>query len=585
MPTFTPAFMDELKLRADIVAVVSDHVQLRKVGQSHKGLCPFHKEKSPSFTVRADPAVFHCFGCGAGGDVIEFVKMKEGLSFQDAVVSIARRFGVAIPESQEATPEDRLRRDLEPVMEAAAQFYEALLWSDEGRVAREYLERRGFAPKTLERIRAGAAKDAWDGLIAAQRGRFKDALLESAGLIIRGQRGFYDRFRNRAIFPILSDSGKVVAFGARALDPKDEPKYLNSPETPLYQKSRTLYGLFWAKDSIRKAGRSVVMEGYLDVARAISAGVENAVAPCGTALTNSQARLLKRLAPATTLCFDGDEAGAKATKRGIEILLEERIEAKVARLEAGHDPDSFVRDFGAEAFGARIENAEPAIEWLAKQTASEVKLDEPSGKAAYMNALLPALSRIESDVERVAWIPRIARIGGIDAHAAADELRRAMGSQQRVRAEAIAPAAPKVEKRAEPTKSERFLISLAIQNAPEARDALLELKELDFAHLRTHGVLQRLLDVVESGADVSLAALLDALADDDDRRLLREIAVQNVDVEPLTARECVVTLRRLGLERRLAEIQRALKADPSHEEVETLLGEKVRVAQALAALA
>jgi len=339
MTTFTPSFMDELKNRADIVGVVSEHVVLRKMGRSHKGLCPFHKERTPSFTVRADPPVFHCFGCGAGGDVVEFVKLKEGLSFKDAVESLARRFGVEIPDTREESPEDRMRGQIEPVLEAAAKLYEQWFWADAGRKAREYLSGRKFSKKTLEFIRAGAARDAWEDMLHALKVQFREDLIEMAGLAIRGQRGtLYDRFRNRAIFPILSDRGRVVAFGARALDPADEPKYLNSPEGPAYQKSRTLYGLSWAKEEIRKAGRAIVMEGYLDVARSIEAGVASAVAPCGTALTSQQARLLKRLAPRAVLCFDGDEAGVKATKRSIEIFLEEKMDVRVLALDGGHDP-------------------------------------------------------------------------------------------------------------------------------------------------------------------------------------------------------------------------------------------------------
>ncbi len=476
MTNFSPSFLDELKSRADIVSVVSEHVALRKMGRSHKGLCPFHKEKTPSFTVRSDPPVFHCFGCGAGGDVVEFVKLKEGLSFKDAIESLARRFGVPIPDSREESPEDRLRVEIEPVLEAAARQYEQFLWADAGRRAREYLLGRKFSTRTLEFIRAGAARDAWEDLVRALKIQFREELIEMAGLAVRGQRGLYDRFRNRAIFPILSDRGRVVAFGARALDPADEPKYLNSPEGPAYQKSRTLYGLSWAKEDIRKTGRAIVMEGYLDVARSIEAGVASAVAPCGTALTSQQARLLKRLAPRAVLCFDGDEAGVKATKRSIEIFQDEKMDVRVVALETGHDPDTFIREHGREPFLARIEAAEPAIEWLARLAARENDIESPGGKAAYMNALLPALGRIESGVERAAWIPRIARIGKIDPIAATEELARSLGSRQAVRPQAFSPAvratltAPKQEL----TRSEVWLVALALKNLSEVGEAFAE---------------------------------------------------------------------------------------------------------------
>jgi DNA primase len=586
MTNFSPSFLDELKSRADIISVVSEHVVLRKMGRSHKGLCPFHKEKTPSFTVRADPPVFHCFGCGAGGDVVEFVKLKEGLSFKDAIESLARRFGVPIPDSREESPEDRLRAEIEPVLEAAARQYEQFLWADAGRRAREYLLGRKFSNKTLEFIRAGAARDAWEDLVRALKVQFREELIEMAGLAIRGQRGLYDRFRNRAIFPILSERGRVVAFGARALDPADEPKYLNSPEGPAYQKSRTLYGLSWAKEEIRKTGRAIVMEGYLDVARAIEAGLLSAVAPCGTALTAPQAKLLKRLAPRAVLCFDGDEAGVKATRRSIEIFLDEKMDVRVVALETGHDPDTFIRERGRESFLARIEAAEPAIEWLAKLAARENEIETPAGKAAYMNSLLPALGRIESGVERAAWIPRIAQIGRIDPIAASEELARSLGSRQAVRPQAFTPAirTPVATPKQELTRSEVWLVALALKSLPEVADAFAELEGLDLSSLRAGSILTALQRLSAAGGEASLGLLQDALPDDEDRRVLREIAVQDLEVASSSARSCALSLRKLLLERRLAEIQKMLVRGGEGHDLDAALDEKTRISREIEAL-
>ncbi|MBX7186752.1 MAG: DNA primase [Vicinamibacteria bacterium] len=586
MTMFSPSFMDELKSRADIVSVVSEHVVLKKVGRSHKGLCPFHKEKSPSFTVRADPPVFHCFGCGAGGDVVEFVKLKEGLSFKDAIESLARRFGVTIPDLREESPEDRLRVEIEPVLEAAAAHFEHFFWADAGRRAREYLQGRKFSDKTLRFIRAGATRDAWEDLVKLLKVQFREELIEMAGLAIRGQRGLYDRFRNRAMFPILSDRGRVVAFGARALDPADEPKYLNSPEGPAYQKSRTLYGLSWAKEEIRKTGRAIVMEGYLDVARSIEAGVASAVAPCGTALTSQQARLLKRLAPRAVLCFDGDEAGVKATRRSIEIFLDEKMDVRVVALESGHDPDTFIRERGREPFLAKIESAEPAIEWLARLAARENDIESPAGKAAYMNSLLPALGRIESGVERAAWIPRIAQIGRIDPIAASEELARSLGSRQAVSPQAFTPAirTPTAAPKQELTRSEVWLVALALKSLPDVADAFAELEGLDLSSLRAGSILTALLRFSEAGGEASLGTLQDALPDDEDRRVLREIAVQDLEVEAGSARSCAMSLRKLLLERRLSEIQKALVKGGAGLDIDAVLEEKIRISREIEAL-
>lgn len=586
MTTFTPSFLDELKSRADIVSVVSEHVVLRKVGRSHKGLCPFHKEKSPSFTVRADPPVFHCFGCGAGGDVVEFIKLKEGLSFKDTIETLARRFGVPIPDSREDSPEDRQRVEIEPVLEAAAAQFEQFFWSDAGKRARDYLQGRKFSDKTLRFIRAGAARDAWEDMVRALKVQFREELIEMAGLAIRGQRGLYDRFRNRAIFPILSDRGRVVAFGARALDPADEPKYLNSPEGPAYQKSRTLYGLSWAKEEIRKTGRAVVMEGYLDVARSIEAGMVSAVAPCGTALTSQQARLLKRLAPRAVLCFDGDDAGVKATKRSIEIFQEEKMDVRVVALESGHDPDTFIRERGREPFLARIDGAEPAMEWLAKLAAREHDIESPAGKAAYMNALLPALGRIESGVERAAWVPRIAQIGKLDPIAASEELARSLGSRQAVRPQAFTPAVRTASPLAkqELTRSEVWLVALALKNLPDVADAFAELEGLDLSSLRAGPILSALLRFSAVGGEATLGTLQDALPDDDDRRVLREIAVQDLEVDAGSARSCAMSLRRLLLERRLTQIQRALARGDDSDDLDAILDEQIRISREIKTL-
>ncbi len=586
MITFTPSFLDDLKNRADIVSVISEHVALRKMGRSHKGLCPFHKERTPSFTVRADPPVFHCFGCGAGGDVVEFVKLKEGLSFKDAVETLARRFGVPIPDARAESPEDRLRLEIEPVLEAAARQYEQSLWADAGRRARDYLLGRKFSKRTLEFIRAGAARDAWEDMVRALKVQFKDELIEMAGLAIRGQRGLYDRFRNRAIFPILSDRGRVVAFGARALDPADEPKYLNSPEGPAYQKSRTLYGLSWAKEEIRKTGRCIVMEGYLDVARCIEAGLTSAVAPCGTALTSQQARLLKRLAPRAVLCFDGDDAGVKATRRSIEIFLDEKMDVRVVALESGHDPDTFIREQGREPFLARVEAAEPAVEWLARLAARENDIESPAGKAAYMNALLPALARIDSGVERAAWIPRIAQIGRLDPIAANEELARSLGSRQAIRPQAFVPAVrtTAASPKQELTRSEVWLVALSLKNLSEVAEALEELEGLDLSSLRAGPILATLLRFAAVSGEASIGTLQDALPEEEDRRVLREIVVQDLEVEASSAHSCALSLRRLLLERRLVEIQKTLvRGAPGHD-MDAILDEKTRLSREIEAL-
>jgi DNA primase len=325
------SFVEEVRRTADIVRYISEHVALRKAGTSWKGLCPFHNEKTPSFNVRQEPPVFHCFGCGQGGDVFKFAMLHERVGFPEAIELVAKRFGLTVPENRwDGGADRREREELLGLLEAAAQHFTRHLWTAPGERAREYLLGRGFKQETLERIRAGAAREGWTDLLDAMKRRFPESALKTVGLVVQkeGTDRLYDRFRNRAVFPIFAEGGKVVAFGARSLD-GSEPKYLNSPEGPVYQKSRVLYGLHWAREAMRRDGRAVLMEGYLDVARALEAGVDGAVATCGTALTPAHARLLRRFTDRVVVNFDQDAAGQRAARKGLDVLLEEGFKVQV----------------------------------------------------------------------------------------------------------------------------------------------------------------------------------------------------------------------------------------------------------------
>jgi len=583
---FPEGFVEDVRRAADIVRVISEQVALRKMGTSWKGLCPFHQEKTPSFNVRAEPAVFHCFGCGEGGDVFKFVMLRERVSFPEAIEMLARRFGVPVPEGRvEPGPDRREREEMLALMEAAAQHFSRTFWAAPGTKAREYLLGRGFLRETLERVRAGAARDAWDDLLGALRGKFPPALLLKAGLVLerQGKEGHYDRFRNRAVFPILNESGKVVAFGARALD-GSEPKYLNSPETPVYSKSRVLYGLSWAREAVGREKRAVLMEGYLDVARAIESGVTEAVATCGTALTPSHARLLHRFAETVVLNFDQDEAGQKAARRSLEVLLEEGMRVRVVELPEGHDPDTYLKAEGAEAYRRRLDEAPEAVEWLMRRAQTAGDLSSPAGKAAFFAAVLPALVRTGNAVERQAWLARVVERGSLDAGGAREELRRALQgrtSGASAVAEAAARRTPAV-RAAVLLPAERWLLALVAQGAAGVEIALDELQEPDLEALRSAPLLRAAQAVARRDERVTLSAVLAGL-DDDGQRMMSEIAVESVPAEHLSAEECVRELRRQPLRARMAEIQKRL-AGASGEAQEALLAEKTRLVRQMTGL-
>jgi DNA primase len=568
---FPDSFVEEVRRTADIVRLISDHVALKKMGTSWKGLCPFHQEKTPSFNVRSEPPVFHCFGCGEGGDVFKFVMLHERVGFPDAVETVARRFGVAVPENRyDAGPDRKEREELLALTEAAAEHFARNLWTAPGAKAREYLLGRGFKKETLEHVRAGAAPDSWSDLLDVLKRRFPIKALTSAGLVLERQdhTGHYDRFRNRAVFPILNESGKVVAFGARSLD-GSEPKYLNSPETPVYQKSRTLYGLSWARDAARKEGRLVLMEGYLDVARALEHGVAEAVATCGTSLTSGHARLLRRFSERIVVNFDQDEAGQKAARKSFEVLSEEGLRVQVVGLPEGHDPDSYLKEFGAEAYRERLAKAPEFMEWLIERAAAENDIATPAGKAAYLNALLPTLARVESAVEQAAWLPRVAGRAGLDPAATQRELKRALATRTAV---VVAPA-PEARARPGLLAAEKWLVALILKKTEGVEEALAELCETDFQELPSAELLRAAKGLYLRNEPLSAASLEAALAGDDARRLLHEIAVEDPPVDWANPLKCVQGLRRMVLKRRLAEIQRELAA-ASGDSLDALLHEK-----------
>jgi len=583
---FPDSFIDEVRRTANIVSYIQESVPLKKTGASWKGLCPFHNEKTPSFNVRTEPPVFHCFGCGEGGDVFKFVMLRERVAFPEAIEMVARRFGIPIPETRgfERTEDRKEREEILALLEAAAQRFTRNFWTAPGTRSREYLLGRGFQKETLEKIRVGAAPDSWSDLLDSLRNKFAPKLMLSAGLILERQdkSGHYDRFRNRAIFPILNESGKVVAFGARSLDGSD-PKYLNSPETPVYQKSRVLYGLNWARDAIRDNGRAVLMEGYLDVARAIESGVSEAVASCGTAMTAGQARLLHRFGERVVVNFDQDEAGRKATLKSLEILTEEGLDVRVVDLPTGHDPDTYLRESGADAYRKRLDEAPVSMEWLIARAAAQNETGTPQGKAAYLKELLPSLVRIESAVERAAWLPKVAAAGGLDGAAADQELRRALSLRGGAATAAAAPVRSAVSDRLTP--AEKWLLALIVQETEGVTEALAELQEDDIAGLKTAAILRAAKSLQDKGQAVTAASLTEAVAADEDRRLLRELAMEATPVEHADPLGCVLELRRATLGRRLEKAKAGVRDRQSKgEDWRELLLESNRLAKELEAL-
>ena len=400
-------------------------MQLKRAGTIHKGLCPFHAEKTPSFIVTPERETWHCFGCGEHGDIFTFVMRRDGLDFREALSRLAERAGVEL--SARSAGEDRRRKRLREALEAAIAWYrEVLLQARQAERARAYLEERGLSAATQERFGIGYAPNTWEALSKRLRSKgFTDAELTDAGIASPSTRGgVYDRFRGRIIIPIRDASGRAIGLGGRILPEAEGPKYLNSPATALFDKSRTLYGIDLAKGAIRREKLAVIVEGYTDVMAAHQAGFENVVASLGTALTAGQVELANRYADAVALAYDVDLAGEAATQRG---LLEELgpvvSKVRVIRIPAGKDPDELIRT-DPDGWRAAVEAAEELLPYFMQRAASEVDMRQPHGRSTYTRRMLDLLRRIPDRVERDSYVPRLAQLAGIDERILRDELSR-----------------------------------------------------------------------------------------------------------------------------------------------------------------
>lgn len=427
--------ISEIKHTADIVEVVSETVRLKKSGQNHMGLCPFHSEKTPSFSVNSQRAIYHCFGCGAGGDVISFVMRRDGITFPEAVKSLASRYGIQLPEEKMDPGELRMAREREDIYKvngAAMNYFRQVLYSpNSGKEVQQYLKDRGIDGETVRDHSIGFVPDGWDNLSSfLRREGFNSEIAEKAGLVVRKKNGhFYDRFRNRVVFPIINISGQVAGFGGRVLD-NSLPKYLNSPETPVYNKSRILYGYHMTKAACRESEAVHVVEGYFDLISLVANGVKNAVATLGTAITRDHIRLLSRSGVKKfVLVFDSDEAGIKAAERSIPVFQKEFINADILVLPKGYDPDSYIREHGETAFREASSKALGVLPFLTEAAITKYGLSV-SGRLQVIDELTPVLRDVTEPVARSLYIRDVASRIGVDEKAVHEKIINAVGKKE-----------------------------------------------------------------------------------------------------------------------------------------------------------
>ena len=562
--TSSSGIVAEIKAKLPAIEVVGETVVLKRAGTVYKGLCPFHAEKTPSFIVTPERETWHCFGCGKHGDIFTFLRERDGLEFREALQRLAEKAGVEL--SERSSREDRRKRRLREALEAAIAWYrEVLLQAHQAEKAREYLQERGFTEATLERFGIGYAPNTWEAMAKRLRSKgFSDQELTDAGLASPSTRGgVYDRFRGRIIIPIRDASGRAIGLGGRIMPGAEGPKYLNSPATALFDKSRTLYAIDLAKGAIRREKLAVIVEGYTDVMAAHQAGFENVVASLGTALTAGQVEIANRYADAVALAYDVDVAGEAATQRGLVEELQGVVsKVRVIRIPAGKDPDEYIRT-DPDGWRAAVASAEELLPYFMERAATDVDLRQAQGRSAYTRRMLDLLRRIPDRVEQDSYIPQLSRLSGIDERILRDDLSRGPAPMP------VRPAADRVPLESEPQLSplEREALTLLLLNPGLAA----ELPEGEMVPIRDEAgrelatAWRAAVAGGSSRADLEAwVGGLDAATGDLARSLLASARARGVRPDLETDREalrvCLLRLRIGEAEARLSDLQALIRA-------------------------
>ena len=582
---------ERVKTQADIVRVVGEYVQLKKAGQNFRGLCPFHSEKSPSFNVHPVRQIYHCFGCGKGGDVFSFVMEMERCEFPEAMRIVAEKCGISIPRPKERTPEERKDNQartaiLEMHREAQTFFVKQLEGTLEGKAARAYLEDRGLDKDAVGRFGIGYAPSGGDALLRHFKSKYADKLLAESGLISRDQGGrLFDRFRRRITFPIANEAGKIVGFGARALG-DEQPKYLNSPETPIYSKSNVLYHLDRAKEAMRRQDFAILVEGYMDAIAVARTGISNVVASCGTSLAEPQIKLLGRFTKRVIVNYDPDTAGQAATERSIALLLEQDFEVRVLALppvadgkggDRKADPDLFIREKGREEYLKVLKEAPPYVDYLIAR-ARRMDLSTGEGKKRAVEFLLPYVQKIPNRLLRSEWATRIAQQLRLEEPVLRAALSKAAGERRshlNIQPELVSGSAKPMERR---------LIRMLAEAEGFRRELARELQNGQlYLGLETEKIFAALIVASLSGEPMQPSEIA-ATLEERDRRQLFEILFEDATEHSWEeAQSCLEALRRRQVERELAEVQRGIEANPSGTSLRELLTRKQELMKRLAA--
>ena len=583
---YPQTFLDDLKRQADIVRVVQDYVQLKKKGANWMACCPFHKEKTPSFSVSPAKEIFYCFGCHKGGSVFNFVMEMERVSFPEAIKLVAEKSGVPLPKLIDDSRFEARRNEADAVIELnkwALEWWEQQLESSgEARIARNYLKRREITDETRKTFRIGYAPDSWDALsmYLRQKGAPQDQI-ERSGLVVKKEEGgSYDRFRGRLIFPVMDIQGKPIAFGGRTLRDEDA-KYINSPETAAYVKGRNLFGLNLTRDEIRRAGFVILVEGFLDLIIPYQFGVRNVVASLGTALTPDQARLVSRFARKVVVNYDGDNAGVQAAKKAIAILLAEDLEVKILVLPDGSDPDEFIRKSGVSEYQQQRGLAQPHIQFVIDQAVRDRKLSNPADKEAAIEEVLPYIRVVRSRFQKREYFDIAMDSLRIGDATLKRELWHSIrqGTGEGARAGEAAKAAAR-RATIKPTVAEERLLGFVFANEELRSGVLSMLQPEDYEDLATAPLLRVLLELQNEHQEIDFNSLSEKLAETPELAELLPMLMMSESLhasnEHYTPEECVFTFRLMKLENRIGQLRDEGALAEREGNAETVLGVALR---------
>jgi DNA primase len=552
--------LDEIRSRADIVEIIREYLPLKKSGRNFKALCPFHSEKTPSFMVSPSKQIYHCFGCGEGGNVFNFVMKHEHLEFPEAVRKIAEKVGVKIPEkTYKDKNKQSLYNKLYEINEFAVKFYNYVLNNfNEAQRAKIYLKKRNFTQGTVDKFQLGYAPDEWRSLYDKLRKKgYEPELIEKAGLITKKKdSNYFDLFRDRVIFPVFSAYDKIIGFGARTLKKDKLPKYINTPETPIFSKRKNLYGLNLAKQHISKNDLAIIVEGFTDCIRAHENKIQETVASLGTSLTIEQIRTLKRYTKNIVLVYDADQAGQLASLRGLDLLVEEDMTPKIAVLPEGFDPDKYIEEAGAEKFKQVIEKALNLFDYKINLLCSKYDIKKPEDKVKITAEFLPTLSKINNAVLKSSYTKKLADKLNVKEEDVVSELKKHQKVDYR-----DYDAEVEEKEEIDIDMAEKIIITLMLENNELIPKVKEKLKPDDFEHYYTKKIISEIFKIAENNKEVNPARLIDAFDDEIIIQLVCSLSLKIPEIEKIEKNltDCVKRIRERNIKKKLKQLQMEIK--------------------------